>query len=208
MKIMLEDNNGGYANDWLLGDVKTGEIAWLELGTFNHAIDRTIDGVFVGSNVATSRQVRSETKFNYDDNSGSCTARQKRWAELIESNRTRLNVEMAKAFLADHRDAFSGRESPNRNTLCGHVELDERGEPGWELGPYYPVGAYDGKVTDSGLASKGAFWAHWGKPCGSDFNAGSFLSEHPEYNWQQPHLRDIKAYPWTLFKAWPNWEIS
>ena len=29
---MLDGNNGGYANDWLLGDSKTGEIAQLELG--------------------------------------------------------------------------------------------------------------------------------------------------------------------------------
>ena len=208
MKIMLQDNNGGYANDWLIGDVKTGEIAWLELGTFNHAIDRTFDGVFVGSNVATSEQVRSETQFNYDDDSGSCTARQKRWGELIEPSRTRLNVEMAKGFLADHYDAFSGRDSPNRNTLCGHVELDDRGAPEWEMGPYYPAGAYDGKITDSNLASKGAFWAHWGKPCGTDFNAGSFLSQHPEYDWQQPRLRDIKAYPWTLFNASSKWKIN
>lgn len=207
MKIMVTENNGGYANDWLVGDTETGEIAWLELGTFNHAMDRTFDGVFVGSNMATSEQVRSETKFNYDDKSGSCAARYQRWAQLIESNRTLLNVEMAKEFLADHHDVFSGRNTPNRNTLCGHVELDDRGAPEWELGPYYPTGAYDGKVTDSDLASKGAFWAHWGKPCDSDFDAGSFLSQHPEYNWQKPRLRDIKAYPWTLFKAASKWEI-
>ena len=201
IETMVEDNNGGYANDWLIGDTKTDEIAWLELGTFNYALDRTFDGVFVGSNVATSEKVRSETKFNYEDKSGSCTARSQRWAELIKSNRTRLNVEMAKRFLADHHDAFSGEDTPNRNTLCGHVELDARGAPEWEVGPYYPTGAYDGKVTDGALAKKGAFWAHWGKPCDTDFNAASFLSQHQEYRWQAPRLNDIKAYPWTLFKA-------
>lgn len=205
---MVEDNNGGYANDWLIGDTKTDEIAWLELGTFNHARGRTFDGVFVGSNVATSEQVRSETKFNYEDKSGSCTARSQRWAELIKSNRTLLNVEMAKRFLADHHDAFSGEDTPNRNTLCGHVELDARGAPEWEVGPYYPTGAHDGKVTDSALAMKGEFWAHWGKPCDTDFSAASFLSQHQEYRWQEPRLRDIKAYPWTLFKAASKWEIS
>ena len=208
MKIMIEDNNGGYANDWLIGDVKTGEIAWLELGTFSHAIDRTFDGVFTGSNVATSEQVRSETKFKYNDKSGSCAARQQRWAMLIESNRTMLDAEMAKRFLADHHDAVSGQDTPNRNTLCGHVDLDSRGASEWELGPYCPVGAYDGKVTNSDLASEGAFWAHWGKPCGIDFNASSFLSQHPEYSWEQPRLRDIKAYPWTLFKVSSKWEIN
>ena len=208
VKIMVEKNNGGYANDWLVGDVKTGEIAWLELGTFNHAMDRTFDGVFVGSNMATSDQVRSETKFNYDDKSGSCAARFQRWTELVEANRTRMNVELAKKFLADHHDAYSGKDAPNRNTLCGHVDLDDRGAPEWEARPYNPSGAYDGKVTDSNLASEGAFWAHWGKPCDTDFSASSFLSHHPEYSWQQPHLRDIKAYPWTVFKTASKWEIG
>jgi hypothetical protein len=129
-----------------------------------------------------------------------------RWTQLIESNRTHVNVEMAKKFLADHHDAYSSKDTPNRNTLCGHVELDVRGAPEWETGPYYPTGAFDGKVTDSNLASEGAFWAHWGKPCDTDFRATSFLSQHPEYSWQQPHLRDVKAYPWTLFKSASKWK--
>jgi hypothetical protein len=208
VETMVEDNNGGYANGWLIGDTKTDEIARLELGTFNHALDRTVNGVFIGSNLATSEQVRSETKFDYEDKSGSCTARSQRWAELIKSNTARLNIEMTKRFLADHHDTFSGEDTPNRNTLCGHVELDARGAPEWEVGPYYPTGAHDGKVTDSALAMKGAFWAHWGKPCGTDFNATSFLSQHPEYHWQAPRLKDIKAYPWTLFKSTSDWEIT
>jgi hypothetical protein len=207
VKIMVADNNGGYANEWLIGDVKTNEVARLELGTFNHEIDRTFDGALAGSNIARSKRVRSETKFNYDE-PGSCVARQQRWTELLESNRALLDVEMAKTFLADHHDTFSGQDLPNRNTLCGHVELDVRGAPEWQLTPYCPVGAYDGKVTDSDLASKGEFWAHWGKPCATDFDASSFLSLHPEYDWEQPCLRDIKAYPWTLFRASPKWQIG
>ena len=31
-RIMKEGNNGGYANDWLIADLKTNEIASLELG--------------------------------------------------------------------------------------------------------------------------------------------------------------------------------
>jgi hypothetical protein len=33
---MIDRNNCGYANDWMIGDIKTGEIALLELGTFHH----------------------------------------------------------------------------------------------------------------------------------------------------------------------------
>src|SRR5262245_38150913 len=45
-RIMLDGNNGGYANDWLIGDNKTGEIAHFELGLKNHLIRRTKDGCY------------------------------------------------------------------------------------------------------------------------------------------------------------------
>lgn len=38
VRIMLGGNNGGYANDWLLGDRKTGEIAQFELGLRDHRV--------------------------------------------------------------------------------------------------------------------------------------------------------------------------
>lgn len=208
VKIMVDGNNGGYASDWLLGNVKTGEIACLELGTFNYAVDRTFDGVFIGSNIATSEKVRLETTLDYDDKSMSCTARNERWRQLTESNKELLNVEAARKFLADHYDTYSRSDTPNRNSLCGHIEFDSRGWPEWEWGPNYPAGSFDGKATDSALASIGAFWAHWGKPCGTPFNASSFLQQHPEYNWQKPRLKDISVYPWTLFEKYPKWTVG
>ena len=50
VRIMLDGNNGGYANDWLIGDNKTGEIARFELGLKNHSVSRTKDGCFFGAN--------------------------------------------------------------------------------------------------------------------------------------------------------------
>src|SRR5580700_8115674 len=50
VRIIKEGNNGGYANDWLIGDRKTGEIAYLELGLKNTPLWRTKDGYFVSSN--------------------------------------------------------------------------------------------------------------------------------------------------------------
>ncbi|HEX7958483.1 MAG TPA: C45 family peptidase, partial [Terriglobales bacterium] len=47
VRIMLEGNNGGYANDWLLADRKTGEIAQFELGLKHSRIWKTKDGYFV-----------------------------------------------------------------------------------------------------------------------------------------------------------------
>ena len=47
---MKDGNNGGYANNWLVADRKTNEIASLELGLKNVTLQRTKDGYFVGSN--------------------------------------------------------------------------------------------------------------------------------------------------------------
>ena len=205
VKTMIEGNNGGYASDWLIGDIKTGEIACLELGTFNYTLDRTFNGAITGSNVAASEKVRSETVLDYADLSTSCSARRERWKQIMESSKELLTVETAKKFLADHYDAYTCNNIPGRNSLCGHIEQDKRGWPEWEWGPSYPAGSFDAKVTDSNLASTGKFWAHWGKPCDGSFNADSFLREHSDYNWMKPRLKDIAPYPWTLFGAYPGW---
>src|SRR5712664_1219427 len=67
-KIMLDGNNGGYANDWLLGDGKTGEIAQLELGLKAHKLWRTKDGVLSGSNWARDPEVLKEDTPEFDPN--------------------------------------------------------------------------------------------------------------------------------------------
>jgi hypothetical protein len=40
-----------------------------------------------------------------------------------------------------------------------------------------------------------------GHPCGESFQASTFFTKHPEYNWQSKWLRDMTSYPWTLFAA-------
>jgi hypothetical protein len=211
VKTMVKENNGGYANDWLIGNVKTGEIAWLELGTFNHKLERTRNGVFIGCNIALSKEVRSETNLDYGDKSLTCTAREARLRELVEANKGRLGVEVAKALLADHRDSYSKTDTPSRNSICGHIETDARGIPQWEYGPYYPGGCFDGKVTDTQLAKRGSFWTHWGRPCNTPFETRPFLSNHAEYEWQRPRLKNVVPYPWTLVTpssppSWPRAE--
>ena len=71
----------------------------------------------------------------------------------------------------------------------------------WEWGAYYPGGAVQGKAMDSDMAAKMSFVAHAGHPCGEDFLAKPFLAAHPEYAWQAPILKDMKAGPWTVFSA-------
>ena len=86
VRIMLDGNNGGYANDWLIGDNKTGEIALFELGLKNHSVKRTNDGCFVGANFPVSESLtREETKFDPAKRDSSPNARKARWEELMDA---------------------------------------------------------------------------------------------------------------------------
>ena len=202
VRIMLDGNNGGYANDWLLGDNKTGEIAQFELGLKAHKVWRTQDGAFVGSNFAHDPEViAQDTTFDPHNPATSPNARRTRWEELMEGNRGKIDVALAQKFMADHHDAYEKTEQANERTLCGHVDASGRGVDVWEWPAYYPGGAVQGKVIDSSLAKALSFYAHMGHPCGQDFLAKPFLQAHPEFAWQAPLLRDMKAGPWTLFKA-------
>lgn len=154
-EAMLRDNNGGYANDWLVADTKTSEIMTLELGTRHHQVWRTSDGFFVGCNVAQDPAVRAETSFDYDDPNNACNARHRRWNELLRAEQGSVDVDFAKRALADHRDVRFGQDAPSRTTLCGHVDLDPTGLPEWEWGANYPGGSFDGIVTNSQLVRKG-----------------------------------------------------
>ena len=66
-----------------------------------------------------------------------------------------------------------------------------------ELCPYYPGGTTDGIVTNSKLTKRGESWAHWGKPCGTDFIAEKFFEAHPEYSqlprYVRPNLTSLDA---------------
>jgi hypothetical protein len=202
VRIMLDGNNGGYANDWLLGDRKTGEIAQFELGLKNYALWRTKEGYFVGANFPRDPKVLAqETKFDPQNPQGSANARRERWEQVMKEWRGKIDVAMAQKSLSDHYDTYLKQEQAGARTLCGHVDFCDRGAPEWEWEAYYPGGAVQGKAMDSTMAQALSFRARMGHPCGADFLAAKFLKLHPEYAWQAPLLRDMKAGPWTLFRA-------
>jgi hypothetical protein len=202
VRIMLDGNNGGYANDWLLADNKTGEIAQFELGLKAHRVWRTKDGVFVGSNFARDPEViAKDTTFDPHNPATSPNARHTCWDELMEQNKGRIDVALAERFMADHYDAFEKRNDADERSLCGHVEASPRGVDIWDWPPHYPGGAVQAKVMDSAMAKAMSFYARLGHPCGEDFLAAPFLRAHPEYNWQAPLLHDMKAGAWTQFRA-------
>ena len=202
-RIMLDGNNGGYANDWLLGDRKTGEIAQLELGLKAYKLWRTKDGVFAGSNWARDPKVlKLDTpRFDPTDMASSPNARRVRWEQLLNENKGKIDVALAQQMLGDHIDSYEKKTEANDRTLCGHVDSTARGVSIWNWGPYYPGGAVQGKATDSTMAKEMRLVARIGHPCGEDFLAKPFLAAHPDYAWQEPFLQDMRAGPWTTFQS-------
>ena len=202
-RIMLDGNNGGYANDWLIGDRKTGEIAQLELGLKAYKLWRTKDGVFAGSNWARDPKVIKLDAPEFDPNSleTSPNARRVRWEQLLSENKGKIDVTLAQQMLGDHLDTYAKKTEANERTLCGHVDASERGVAQWTWSPFYPGGSVQGKAADSDMAKHMRLVARMGHPCGADFAAKPFLAAHPEYAWQEPFLRDMPAGPWTYFAA-------
>jgi len=201
--IMKDGNNGGYANDWLIGDRKTGEIAYLELGLKNTPLWRTKDGYFMSSNFPRDPAlIKEETEgFNPNNPGSSMNARHIRGDAFLQANKGSIDITTAEKFLADHEDSYAKTINADERSLCGHLDRDPRGVPEWDEAPFSPFGAVQGKVTDSEMAAKMSFIARAGHPCGEDFLAKPFLAAHPEFAWQAPILKDMKSGPWTEFAA-------
>jgi len=200
--IMKRGNNGGYANAWLLGDVNTREIARLELGLKYVGFEKKRDGYFIGSNVAEDLMIlRFETEEHETDIRTSRVARRVRWQQLMSEHTGKIDLEAAKLFEADHFDVYLGEEHPGERSLCGHWELEGKPILPWPTEPNQPWGTVDAKVVDSTMAKKMCFAARWGSACGTAFDAGKFLAEHPQYAWMKDTLQSRPSEPWTTFAA-------
>ena len=198
-QIMIKNNNGAYANSWLIGDIRTNEIARFELGLKNHSLEKKKNGYFTGSNIVNNVKIlREETNAKYDDVRDFCVARRIRWNQLMKKYYGKIDVEAAKKMLADHYDVYLGKEQPSFRTICGHWELDNGMIPG-TLGSYLPGGTVDGKVVNSNMAKNWKLWAKWGSSCDIGFNAKKFLEKHPQYIWMKGYLKDLPSMPWTIF---------
>jgi hypothetical protein len=201
--IMRKGNNGGYANSWLIGDRKTGEIGYLELGLHHTPLTKKKDGYFVSSNFAWDPALIREdtTGFDPNDPSSSMNARHIRAEEFMHEHYGQLDTTLAEAYLSDHYDSYEQKIDADKRSLCGHLDRSPVGEKNWNEPPYNPSGAVTGKVTDSDLAAKLSFIGRAGHPCGESFHAAPFLAAHPEFDWEKSILGDMIAGPWTTFSA-------
>jgi hypothetical protein len=200
VRIMLDGNNGGYANDWLVGDNKTGEIALFELGLKEHSVRRSKDGYFIGANFPVDPKLtKLETDFDVKNEKSSPNARRVRWEQLMAQHKGKLDIPTAMAMEADRYDVIEKKNGPNERSLCGCVELSPRGVPEWDWFKFYPGGTVQSKAMDATGARKLEFWAAIGHGGGPDFIVADYVRAHPEMEWARDLLRDLKTRPWTVF---------
>lgn len=218
---MNSENNGGYANMWLLGDLKTNEIAKFEQGLLYQNNNpppsppyppspsyKKKDGCFFGENAPDDPRIRylecADT--GYDDIRQQTGARRKRWPQLLEAYKARkIDVEAAKTMLGDTYDVYLKKDSPSSRTICAHYDEDPQyyaSDPNgvWNI-PFYPAGSVDGKVTTAALAEKMQLWGRFGRADGKPFEKETFLSQHTQWEWQRDYLSDFPHEEWALFPS-------
>ena len=202
VKILLDGNSGDYANSWLFGDINTNEIMRLELGLQFHNVERTKNGYFIGFNATYDSQIRNIECINsgFYDIRRHQGARYVRLSELMDENKGKLNVEIAKKIIADHYDVYLQKENKCSRTVCSHYDLDPReymSAPGRPL-PFAPHGAVDGFVCDSNMAKKMAICGRYGNSCGTPFIKDDFIKKNRQYEIFGPYLKDRPSEEWTL----------
>ncbi len=199
-----KNNNGGYANTWLVGDIATNEIMRYEAGLKFYKIDKTTDGYFAGFNAPLDPRIRNLECSNsgFADIRRHQGARQVRIPQLMEKNKGHINNDIAQEIMADHYDVYLNKENPCSRTVCSHYELDDRAfmsQSGRPV-PYQPRGAVDGVTADSANALELSLWGRWGSSCGKPFYAEEFLKENPQFDYLRLYLKDRPTQPWTKFK--------
>jgi hypothetical protein len=212
-------NSGDYACSWMFGDTRgKPRIMRVELGLNYVNVETTQNGVFIGFNSTYDERIRNiectdalssqaathATGAGAIDGGGgsgwrdittSIGNRRVQLEKLTEKYRGRIDTDVIKRILADHYDNHLGKSSPNTRTVCKHGYADE-GEGGATI-PHKPVGAYDTKITDSSLAKRMSFLAHWGPPCGTPFIVREHMKKHPEWKDWAEYLVDFPRRGWV-----------
>jgi len=174
-QILMDGNNGGYANTWLMADYKSGEIGKLELGLKNVIYHHTNDGYYVGSNFPEDPKLMAEETPDYRPTAdNNCEMRRKRWTAHLEGDKGKVNADYAKTYVEDDFDEMDGKLDGQGSALCGR---------------YPGAGACNAKVCDAKLAANMEFFARFGIPDGSmpewsPFMTASEKSDLPE---AKPH---------------------
>jgi hypothetical protein len=174
-EILKAGNNGLYTNEWLLADVKTNEIAMLELGTHKTKLSRSskgewfggTEGFYWGCNNTKDLDVRLETLASTDGRPASTvwrpSDRDKKWLELY--------------------DRYKGK-------------MDEGfGKVAFTTAPIAAFRSVDAKFTTTDMAKGLRTWALFGPPLGRTWQ--------PTFDERQrfPEVQPLVSNPWTVLHS-------
>jgi hypothetical protein len=178
VEIMKICNNGLYTNEWLLADVKTNEIAMLELGTAKSKLYRSsrnewlggTEGFYWGCNNTKDLNVRLETFAGMNgrpENACFCPSdRDRVWVRLYEQHRGKI-------------DAHFGKTAFTTPPIAAHS-------------------SWDAKFTTTDLAKDLKTWALFGPPLGRSWQ--------PTFEeWKRlPEIHPLVSNPWTVLHSKPG----
>lgn len=200
VQLVRKGDNGGYANTWLIADVKNQEIARYEEGLIYTNLERTKDGYYFGDNGPNDPRIQhlEASPVGYTDIRSSVGARRVRWRQLLEQHKGEIDAEMGKRFLADDYDVFLGVRAPGPRNICARNDSDKGAVPGGAA-PGAPFGSCDGKVASSDDIAAMRFWGRIGRADGAPFYVEEYLRENPQWDQWGPYLQDRPHQPWTLF---------
>jgi len=206
ISLLVNGNSGDYANSWMFADIKTNEIARLELGLKFHSVDRTKNGYLIGFNAPYDPRVRNIEVNNsgFYDIRRHQGARRVRLTQLMKKYKGKLNIELAKKILADHYDVYLKKDNnPCSRTVCSHYDLDAREfmSQSDRPVPYAPHGAVDGIVCDTTLAENMSFIGRFGNSCGMPFYKDKYCKENIQFSNICYFLKDRPSQPWTKFQV-------
>lgn len=202
IETLVANNSGDYACTWLFGSIKTKEIVSLELGLKYHNLQRTTDGIFIGTNTAYDARIRNlecsdDAARLHGDIRTSNWARHVRLTNLIATYRGQLNVVTGSKILADHYDSYLKKVNASARSICKHCELDDcenSADP--ELAPFIPVGTVDAAVVDATIAAQLSFLFRFGSSCGKPFNKKEYFLKNPQWQELYPYIKDRPSQPW------------
>ncbi|GAA1862105.1 C45 family autoproteolytic acyltransferase/hydrolase [Microbacterium koreense] len=195
-----KDDNGGYANTWLIGDIKSNEIARYEEGLIYTDTQTTTDGYFYGNNVPfyPPLQHLECRPIGFNDIRSASGARRVRWEQLLNQHKGEIDVEVGKTMIADTYDPYLGYNNPNSRTICSHIDA-EPSLNGEGVPPYQPFGSVDGKVASAADVAKVSFWGRMGRADGVAFDADEHFRQHPQWAWQKGYVASRPSQPYVYF---------
>ena len=203
---MQKGNNGGYANTWLIGDVKNNRIAKFGQGRVYQYFNEKQSGYFTGDNVSVDPRLRyiEGSDVDYNDIRQQEGARRLRWIQLMREYDGKINIDNGQRMLADNYDVYLHQYDASSRNICAEYDKDPQpfvSDPRavWNV-PFQPAGSVDGKITNSENIRKLTIIARFGRANGEPFDARSFVNTHQQWAWETDYLNDRPSQPWTTFE--------